>query len=91
MRRTSILAFTLLALSSPHASVARAPGSAAAEANGQCPINYYRNVSGRCVNRPVQSSTVPKGASARCRDGGYSFSQNRRGTCSYHGGVAQWP
>jgi uncharacterized protein YgiM (DUF1202 family) len=38
----------------------------------------------------VRSETAPSGASARCSDGTYSFSQNRRGTCSHHGGVAQW-
>ncbi len=27
---------------------------------------------------------------AICRDGTYSYSKNRRGTCSHHGGVAQW-
>ena len=30
------------------------------------------------------------GAIAICRDGTYSYSANRRGTCSHHGGVAQW-
>ena len=35
-------------------------------------------------------SAAPAGASARCRDGTYSFSAHRRGTCSHHGGVAQW-
>jgi uncharacterized protein YraI len=40
--------------------------------------------------RPVRSDTAPPGASARCNDGTYSFSQNRRGTCSHHGGVAEW-
>jgi len=35
-------------------------------------------------------STAPAGATARCRDGTYSYSQNHRGTCSHHGGVAQW-
>lgn len=30
------------------------------------------------------------GASARCADGTYSYSQNRRGTCSHHGGVSEW-
>jgi uncharacterized protein YraI len=40
--------------------------------------------------RPIRSDTVPAGASARCSDGTYSFSQNRRGTCSHHGGVAEW-
>lgn len=31
---------------------------------------------------------VPDGASAVCRDGTYSFSRQRSGTCSRHGGVA---
>ena len=34
--------------------------------------------------------TVPAGATAQCRDGSYSFSEHRRGTCSHHGGVATW-
>jgi hypothetical protein len=29
-------------------------------------------------------------ATARCRDGTYSCSRNRSGTCSHHGGVACW-
>lgn len=32
----------------------------------------------------------PPGATARCRDGTYSYSKHRSGTCSHHGGVAQW-
>jgi hypothetical protein len=35
-------------------------------------------------------SNAPVGATALCRDGSYSFSQHHSGTCSYHGGVAQW-
>jgi hypothetical protein len=49
-----------------------------------------RNVEGRRVHSPVLRRSVPAGATARCRDGSYSFSQNHRGTCSHHGGVAQW-
>lgn len=30
----------------------------------------------------------PAGASARCSDGSWSFSQHHRDTCSHHGGVA---
>ena len=41
------------------------------------------------VPSPVAGS-VPAGATARCRDGTYSFSQHRSGTCSHHGGVAVW-
>ncbi len=33
---------------------------------------------------------APSGATALCRDGTYSFSAHRRGTCSHHGGVATW-
>lgn len=33
---------------------------------------------------------VPVGVTAKCRDGTYSYSANRRGTCSHHGGVEEW-
>lgn len=32
----------------------------------------------------------PAGATALCRDGTYSFSATHSGSCSHHGGVAQW-
>ena len=57
---------------------------------GGAPSDYYTNVDGQKVRRPVFSRSVPSGATARCRDGSYSFSRHRRGTCSHHGGVAQW-
>ena len=38
---------------------------------------------------PAPSSN-PQGATARCNDGTYSYSANRSGTCSHHGGVAEW-
>jgi hypothetical protein len=53
--------------------------------------DYYTNAYGERVRRPTFSeSGPPAGASAQCRDGSYSFSQSRRGTCSHHGGVARW-
>lgn len=52
--------------------------------------NFYINVDGNTVHSPAYSDSAPAGASAQCRDGTYSFSQNRRGTCSGHGGVAEW-
>ena len=55
-----------------------------------CGGDYYINSSGNCVHRPEQAPAAPAGATAQCTDGSYSFSQHRRGTCSYHGGVAQW-
>ena len=36
------------------------------------------------------ADTHPPGATARCNDGTYSFSQHHSGTCSHHGGVAVW-
>ncbi|MFH8223914.1 DUF3761 domain-containing protein [Streptomyces sp. NPDC018057] len=33
---------------------------------------------------------TPVGATAQCRDGSFSYSAHRRGTCSHHGGVAVW-
>ncbi|MBB5379288.1 hypothetical protein HNQ07_004803 [Deinococcus metalli] len=50
----------------------------------------YTNVDGQQIQRPVVADTRPSGASAQCRDGSYSFSMHRRGTCSHHGGVATW-
>ena len=55
-----------------------------------CPNGTYVNSSGNTVCSPYSSPSAPSGASARCADGTYSFSQSRRGTCSSHGGVAQW-
>lgn len=54
---------------------------------GGCGYDEYENVDGECIARPGDG---PSGASARCNDGTYSYSQNRRGTCSGHGGVAEW-
>jgi hypothetical protein len=50
----------------------------------------YVNINGQTVPRPENCSEPPKGATAQCRDGTYSFSKSRRGTCSHHGGVAKW-
>src|ERR1700686_4869713 len=51
----------------------------------------YRNSDGQWVPSPTQSPTgPPKGATAQCNDGSYSFSRHRSGTCSHHGGVRQW-
>jgi hypothetical protein len=36
------------------------------------------------------AAAAPPGATALCRDGTYSYSKHRSGTCSHHGGVAKW-
>lgn len=38
----------------------------------------------------ASAASPPPSATATCRDGTYSFSQHRSGTCSHHGGVAVW-
>jgi hypothetical protein len=58
--------------------------------NAGCGGDYYVNSDGNCVHRPVQAPGPPAGATAKCNDGSYSFSQHRQGTCSGHGGVATW-
>jgi Protein of unknown function (DUF3761) len=51
---------------------------------------HYSNCDGQTVHNPANYEGVPAGASAICRDGTFSFSRHRRGTCSRHGGVAEW-
>ena len=38
----------------------------------------------------VQRLPVLEKPTAICRDGTYSYSQTRQGTCSHHEGVAEW-
>jgi hypothetical protein len=53
---------------------------------------HYVNKSGVTVHSPskTHSGQIPPGASAKCRDGSYNFSQHHSGTCSHHGGVEAW-
>ena len=53
-------------------------------------LRYYTNSYGNRIQSPTYYNSRPAGATALCRDGTYSFSQSRRGTCSHHGGVARW-
>jgi hypothetical protein len=73
------------------ASPRRMPGTEPKEAE-LLSHRHYQARDGHRVHSPAKSShdLVPAGASAQCRDGSYSFSQHRRGTCSHHGGVSAW-
>jgi hypothetical protein len=75
------LAIALAAIASP---------AAAHPTHAACKAGYYENVSGKCVKSPTAASHAPAAATAKCRDGTYSFSQHASGTCSHHGGVAVW-
>ena len=70
--------------------VKKAPEPAKQAIPSTAPNGTYVNVDGNNVPRPYAAPSAPAGASARCRDGTYSFSQHRSGTCSHHGGVAVW-
>ncbi|ASL44424.1 hypothetical protein bAD24_I13130 [Burkholderia sp. AD24] len=90
LRRGAAVATVLLfSLSSAFAYVP--PGTTPDEAN-LSNHNTYTNRDGNTVHAPARSLSgkAPEGASARCRDGTYSFSRHRSGTCSRHGGVADW-
>jgi len=54
------------------------------------PIRYYQNTDNNTIQAPTHYNKLPEGATALCRDGSYSFSRHRQGTCSGHGGVARW-
>jgi hypothetical protein len=88
MRKILMMALAF-AVAVPVTSFVFPAATAQAQARG-CGAGYYRNARGNCVRRPVRGPRPPEGATARCRDGTYSYSQSRRGTCSWHGGVAQW-
>ncbi|MEB3052356.1 DUF1524 domain-containing protein [Mycolicibacter sp. MYC123] len=67
--------------STPRPSPARRPAPAS-----PC----YVNVRGECVSFPADFDSPPAGVNALCRDGAYSFSNHRKGSCARHGGVARW-
>lgn len=55
-----------------------------------CPSSdCYVNSAGQSFAGPVQSDTPPAGTTVECRDGTYSSSQSRRGTCSHHEGIVK--
>jgi hypothetical protein len=70
----------------------QAPPNVSADESQLVEHNHYVNKDGQEIHAPAHSKSgaVPAGATARCGDGTYSFSQNHRGTCSHHGGVTVW-
>jgi Protein of unknown function (DUF3761) len=88
-RCTAVAAALLFSASSAFAYVA--PDTTPDEAN-LSNHNTYTNRDGNTVHAPARSLSgkTPEGATARCRDATYSFSRHRSGTCSRHGGVADW-
>ena len=44
----------------------------------------------KAASSKASDNNNPAGAIAQCKDGTYSHSKSRSGTCSRHGGVAKW-
>ena len=91
----AISAFEVSAKGTPPQSAPNAASAPARRAVNEAQLvehGQYVNKAGTAVHRPAHSVTgaTPAGATARCGDATYSFSQSRRGTCSHHGGVSQW-
>ncbi|MGU3663127.1 DUF3761 domain-containing protein [Methylobacterium sp. A49B] len=88
----AVLAVLATALLGPGAAKAR--GSCKLFASEELKQGTYTNREGCEVPRPEQpqgsSCAKPQDATARCRDGDWSFSQHRQGTCSHHRGVGCW-
>ena len=57
-----------------------------------CSLGHRRQDFTATKSAPTATAgnTDPTGATAKCKDGTYSKSAHRSGTCSSHGGVAEW-
>ncbi len=75
--RAAVIAACLLPLPASAAACHATPG-------------YYTNEDGQEVHRPVCVTGHQAGETAICNDGSHSFSKHHTGTCSHHGGVAEW-
>ncbi|SEO74390.1 Protein of unknown function [Methylobacterium sp. UNC300MFChir4.1] len=92
--RLLALALAFLAASLGPQAEALARGSCKLFAPEEMQHGTYTNRDGCEVPRPEQAKgsacAKPVDATARCRDGDWSYSQHRQGTCSHHRGVACW-
>lgn len=91
-RAFAAFAFGLTALvpAQQPAPASQPPSAAVPGTAGPADGHHYTNSSGQRVHSPVSAPSAPAGATAKCLDSSYSFSQHRKGTCSHHGGVALW-
>jgi Protein of unknown function (DUF3761) len=78
------------AASTPAAAPAPAPAAAPAAPAAAPAAQPKSATASKSAPTAKAGSTDPTGATAKCKDGTYSKSQHHSGTCSSHGGVAEW-
>jgi hypothetical protein len=78
---------TPAATATPAAPAAAAPTAAAPAASTTAAKS---STATKSAPTTAASNTDPTGATAKCKDGTYSKSTHHSGTCSSHGGVAEW-
>jgi Protein of unknown function (DUF3761) len=70
---------------------AKTPAPAAAATPAAPPATAAKSsTAAKSAPTAAAGNTDPTGATAKCKDGTYSKSAHRSGTCSSHGGVAEW-
>jgi len=72
------------------AAPAAAPAPAAAAAPAPAPAPKATASKTSTASSSTGPNTNAAGATAKCKDGTYSHSTHHTGTCSDHGGVAEW-
>jgi len=75
--------------SKPASDTAATPAAAAATSTA-APAQAKSSTASKSAPTTTAGNTDPTGATAKCKDGTYSKSQHHSGTCSSHGGVAEW-
>jgi Protein of unknown function (DUF3761) len=76
------------AAASKPAAAAAAPTAASKPAPAAKPVASASAASTATAEHSVNNDAT--GATAKCKDGSYSHSTTHSGTCSRHGGVAEW-
>jgi plastocyanin len=70
-----------------HGHFVKCPPAAATVAPGTKATITHRTE----IRKVVHTTSAPAGkATAKCKDGTLSYSKTHSGSCSHHGGVAQW-
>src|SRR5882672_1163567 len=74
------------AAAAPAATESASPAAAPAPASSAA----ASNAAPAAKSAATAGNTDPTGATAKCKDGTYSKSKHHKGSCSHHGGVAEF-